>query len=187
MEAMKRFCWIICAAAFLVTGERTAVLADQSMDMSAAQTDAMPYVIKVTPTLAYLDIGSAMGAVTGQLYLIVRFTDSGSHVWVGEARIIRTFLDFSIAEIVSTVEGEQIEMLQRAISMENWEAMSEMPSVTDGTMARVRGFSTCSSGAIGAKVWTWRDCLPATLPVSTASASRDWDCAWATSLVTVGD
>ena len=132
MDAMKRFCWIICAV--VVTMAKTAAVADTGdpMAMSAAQgmavdrTDEMPYVIKVTSSLVYLDIGTAMGAEPGQLYLIVRFTDDGSHVWVGEAKVIRTFLDFSIAEIVSTVEGEGIEILQRAISMEQWQTMAEM-------------------------------------------------------------
>lgn len=77
MDAMKRFCWIICAATSLVTMAKTAAVADtgNSMAMSAAhgiavdRTDKMPYVIKVTSSLVYLDIGTAMGAESGQLYL----------------------------------------------------------------------------------------------------------------------
>ena len=138
MGATQRLPVFICVLTSLLLLTRTAVSAD-AHEMSAGHTEAMPYVIKVTPTLVYLDIGEAMGAAPGHLYLIVRFEDDGSHVWVGEAKIIRTFLDFSIAEIVSTVEGEEIEILQRAISMEHWQSMSEMAQAPDQGMSEATG------------------------------------------------
>ena len=84
----------------------------------------MFYVIKVTPTLVYIDVGKRGGAAVGQLYTIARAEDDeGSYNSIGEVRVIRVFEEFSIAEIAYQVEGEQFEKLQRAIASEVWEQM----------------------------------------------------------------
>ena len=134
MVGTTRWHRIVARAALAVTALATAfptLAGADGHEMAAGDADVFPFVIKVTPTLVYLDSGEAMGSVPGQMYLIVRFGEDGSQHWVGEAKVIRTFLDFCIAEIVSTVEGEQIEILQRAISMERWQAMAAMPAAGD--------------------------------------------------------
>jgi hypothetical protein len=108
---MKRLTWLLVALGFLT--------------VSAGAADT-PYVIKVTPTLVYLDVGKGMGVGSGDMYLILRPREENEpHMWVGEVKIIRVFDEFSIAEIISVVEGERMEILQQAISMEDWEAWSE--------------------------------------------------------------
>ena len=89
----------------------------------------MPYVIKATRTLVYLDTGEIDGTKIGDLYLLVRFEEDGRRVWVAEVEIIRLFEEFSIAEIVSQVQGEEVEILQRAVSMEDWESSEGEPSM----------------------------------------------------------
>ena len=108
---MKRLTWYLGMLGFLA--------------VSAGATD-IPYVIKVTPALVYLDVGKGRGVEMGDMYLILRpRAENEPYVRVGEVEIIRVFDAFSIAEIISVAEDEEIEILQQAIFRRDWEAMSE--------------------------------------------------------------
>lgn len=89
-----------------------------------APAEEMAYVIKVTPALVYLDVGGEAGVRNGDTYVILREKEGG-YAEVGEVRVIRLDAAFCIAEISYVVAGEEIEVLQRAIAMGNWQAMSE--------------------------------------------------------------
>lgn len=82
----------------------------------------MAYVIKVTPTLAYLDVGLAVGATVGESYVILR-EDGSDWMKVGEVQLVRVDEHFSIAEIVDMAADETIEVLHRALARWEWEAM----------------------------------------------------------------
>ena len=77
------------------------------------------YVIKVTPTLAYLDVGEAVGAMEGATYIIMR-EDDDDWVVVGEVQLVRVDEHFSIGEIVDMIDSESIEVLQRAVPLSEW-------------------------------------------------------------------
>ena len=66
---------------------------------AARAEDQMAYVIKVTPTLAYLDVGEAVGAMVGANYTILR-EDGDDWVMVGTVQLVRVDDHFSIGEIV---------------------------------------------------------------------------------------
>ena len=91
------------------------------------QVDApeLLYVIKVTPTLVYLDGGSSVVDM-GETFLILRDSDRGEGLYekVGEVRVIRLYDEFSIAEILAMQEGTQIDVLQRAVSESDFESMA---------------------------------------------------------------
>ena len=93
----------------------------------AAAAEEMSYVIKVTPSLVYLDAGAHKGARIGQAYMVLHAEEDGeSYSEIGDVRIIRLFEEFSIAEIIYQVEGEEFEVLQRAVSSEVWQEMGGM-------------------------------------------------------------
>lgn len=95
-------------------------------EMSAASDDVLGpahYVIKMTPTLAYVDVGAAVGASPGQPYVILR-EEMGLYVPVAKIRILRVFDSFSIAETYLIEPGETVAMLQRAVPADLWEAAS---------------------------------------------------------------
>ena len=101
--------------------------AEAERSPSPAAPSGLPgllYVIKVTPALVYLD-GGESAVNMGERFLILRDSDRGEGLYdkVGEARVIRLFEEFSIAEILSVSAGVEIEVLQRAISAAYWEAM----------------------------------------------------------------
>ncbi len=103
-----------------------------STGWSAAQEmtpeSGMHYVIKVTPTLAYLDVGQASGSAIGAEYIILRpdkRDDRMMHV-VGEVRVLRVFAGFSIAEITSIEPDEEIAVLQRIVPRSDAMAMDAM-------------------------------------------------------------
>lgn len=100
---------------------------------TAADTDGLLYVIKVTPTLLYLD-GGAAAVDMGERFLVLRDRGRGEGLYdkVGEVRVIRRFEEFSIAEILSVAEGAQIEVLQRAISAADWEALASATAGAPG-------------------------------------------------------
>jgi hypothetical protein len=82
--------------------------------MSAATSH---YVIKVTPTLAYLDVGQAAGAAVGAEYIVLRADEDDDEMMlvVGEVRILRVSAGFSIAEITSIEPDEEISVLQQIL------------------------------------------------------------------------
>ena len=100
------------------------VSADEHMMSDSTGGDALGmahYVIKVTPTLAYLDIGSASGAATGQTYVVLR-EEMGLYMPVAKVRVLRVFESFSIAETFLVEPGEAVAMLQRAVASDMWAA-----------------------------------------------------------------
>ncbi|MEE2832609.1 MAG: hypothetical protein VYD18_09660 [Candidatus Latescibacterota bacterium] len=100
------------------------VSADEHMMSDSTGGDALGmahYVIKVTPTLAYLDIGSASGAATGQTYVVLR-EEMGLYMPVAKVRVLRVFESFSIAETFLVEPGEEVAMLQRAVASDMWAA-----------------------------------------------------------------
>ena len=100
------------------------VSADEHMMSDSTGGDALGmahYVIKVTPTLAYLDIGSASGAAPGQTYVVLR-EEMGLYMPVAKVRVLRVFDSFSIAETFLVEPGEEVAMLQRAVASDMWAA-----------------------------------------------------------------
>lgn len=81
------------------------------------------YVIRVTPTLVYLDAGANAGAAEGQSYVIAREQD-GQVVRVGQVRVIRVDAEFAIAEITGVEPGEEIAVLHRALEIAAWEQLT---------------------------------------------------------------
>ena len=91
------------------------------MDGAVDALGAAHYVIKVTPTLAYVDIGSSAGSMTGQTYVLLR-EETGFYVPVAKVRILRVFDSFSIAETYLVEQGETVDMLQRVVEADLWDA-----------------------------------------------------------------
>jgi len=101
------------------------VAADMGESGAEPATEALFYVVRVTPSLVYLDGGLEHGVSMGQDFLIMRENaGQGYYVLVGEASVIRLFGEFCIAEITSVEEGEEISLLQRAVSREAWDHLA---------------------------------------------------------------
>jgi hypothetical protein len=102
------------------------ILASICLLGTAVTAENMNYVIKVTPTLVYIDGGQTHGIHVGDAFIILRAEKKDRFAQVAQVSVIRVFEEFSIAEISSVVGGENIEMLQRAISRMDWEQMGRM-------------------------------------------------------------
>lgn len=128
---MKRLLYLLAVLGFWVAEARAAEMA---------------YVIKVTSALAYLDVGGKAGVRNGDTYVILREKEGG-YAEVGEVRVIRLDAAFSIAEISYVDAGEQMEVLQRAIAMDEWQAMSEPaePTVEEALAGAGRMPAGCRS------------------------------------------
>lgn len=109
----------VCAAAAAQGGAAP----DEAPPMAASASGDSHYVIKVTPTLVYLDVGQAAGAVEGQSYVIAR-EQGGRFVRVGQVRVIRVADGFSIAEIAGVEPGEEIAVLHLALEASLWEGLA---------------------------------------------------------------
>ena len=117
--------------AAMAMGLPTAVGGDEHEEMAseAAMEGKSHYVIKVTPTLVYLDAGSEAGAHGDQSFVIIR-EHEGMYVPVGHVTLIRVYESFSIAEINSIATGEEISVLDRVVMADEWERMApEMESM----------------------------------------------------------
>lgn len=101
--------WWVCLLVLLSLGAGSAGAAEK------------PYVIKVGPALVYLDAGPAQGVAVGDIYAVVR-PEEEQDALVGLVNIIRVEEHFCIAEIGYRAEGEQFEILQRAMPLKEWEA-----------------------------------------------------------------
>jgi hypothetical protein len=115
----------------MAMGLPTAVGGDEHEEMAseAAMEGKSHYVIKVTPTLVYLDAGSEAGAHGDQSFVIIR-EHEGMYVPVGHVTLIRVYESFSIAEINSIATGEEISVLDRVVMADEWERMApEMESM----------------------------------------------------------
>jgi hypothetical protein len=110
------------------------ILAVVAVSAGATRAQEMYYVIKVTPTLLYLDAGLVTGVQPKDHYLILtRDAPDGPYAPVAEVVVVRVAEGYSIAEILSRVEGRPLEVLQRAISAKEWELMA--PPVEDADPA----------------------------------------------------
>ena len=94
------------------------------------------YVIKVTSTLAYLDVGQASGAAIGAEYIVLRADEDDDEMMlvVGEVRVLRVYAGFSIAEITSIEPDEEIAVLQQIVpraDMMAKKAMEERDTESD--------------------------------------------------------
>lgn len=107
------------------------LLAALALIARAARAEELAYVIKVTPALVYLDAGARAGAAAGDIYAVLRPQEQGGHVLVGLVSLIRVEEGFSIAEIGYTAAGERFEILQRAMPLSAWEAMSPAPGAAE--------------------------------------------------------
>lgn len=100
-------------------------VADEGKTGAEPAPEALFYVVKVTPSLVYLDGGLEHGVCMGQDFLIMRQNaGQGYYVLVGEARVIRLTEELSIAEVTSVEEGEEISLLHRAVSREAWDHLA---------------------------------------------------------------
>lgn len=117
--------WFTALLAVLTLGYGPQIaVADQQAELhrGADMASASHYVIKVTPTLAYLDVGSDGGALVGDEYVVVR-EQEGRLVHVGRVTVIRVWAGFSIAEISSVQIGEEIAVLHQVLGIEPWAQM----------------------------------------------------------------
>ncbi|MBT3341712.1 MAG: hypothetical protein HN712_02355 [Gemmatimonadetes bacterium] len=127
-----RFFAMMLCASLLVAGAAQA-------DEMAGDGEAMHYVIKVTPTLAYIDVGQAAGATIGAEYTVLQADDGEEMMLViGEVRVLRVYAGFSIAEITSVEPGQELAILHRvipraeAVSMDILSGGDGAESVEDG-------------------------------------------------------
>ncbi len=129
-------CWPVVALILLWLAVPARVSADEQVTSDSTAGEVLGvayYVIKVTPTLAYLDIGSVSGAAPGQTYVVLR-EETGFYVPVAKVRVLRVFDSFSIAETFLVEPGEEVAMLQRAVAIDMWEAAA--PSLDARQMAQ---------------------------------------------------
>ncbi|MBI2505673.1 MAG: hypothetical protein HYW07_20865 [Candidatus Latescibacteria bacterium] len=112
---MQRSWWVCLLALF-------------SLGAGGASAAEKPYVIKVGPALVYLDAGAQQGVVVGDIYAVVR-PEEEQDALVGLVTLIRVEEHFSIAEIGYRAEGEQFEILQRAMPLAEWEARPVPPQM----------------------------------------------------------
>jgi len=125
LELIRRGGSIAVACALALAASATAAAADEGMAVSERADSPLLYVIKVTPTLAYLDAGQGGGVTLGQDYLLLRENGrQGYYVLVGSARVIRLYDGFCIAEVTGVEEGEEVAVLQRAIARETWDQLA---------------------------------------------------------------
>ena len=90
--------------------------------------DGLPYIIKTTPSLAYIDAGNEAGVIEGDWYIALRQGPDGQpYGEVGHLRVVRVYERFCIAEILATAAGERVAPMQRAVSLEVWRALADMP------------------------------------------------------------
>ncbi len=141
---------------------------------AARAEEQMAYVIKVTPTLAYLDVGEAIGAMVGAGYTILR-EDGDDWVMVGKVQLVRVDDHFSIGEIVEIAEGETIEVLYRAVARWEWEgkgAMSDQGVVRSRSMVGRRSFHLLAGADWGGNAQLSYD--PFTTILTDAKSGTAW-------------
>ena len=121
---------ITALAVLFALGAATPVSA--RMNDATINPDELFYVIKVTPTLVYLDTGIKTGAMVGETFVLLGESDGADpYQQVAEIRVIRVHDEFSIAEVLFVEHGEGIEVLQRAISMDGWLASGSLAMAED--------------------------------------------------------
>ena len=89
---------------------------------------AVSRVIKVTPTLVYLDVAAESGIVIGDRFIIGRAgTEENAFARVAKVQVLRLFEKFLIAEIESDSYGGSIRLLDLAVRLEEWDNMRQKP------------------------------------------------------------
>jgi hypothetical protein len=89
---------------------------------------AVSRVIKVTPTLVYLDVAAESGIVIGDRFIIGRAgTEENAFARVAKVQVLRLFEKFLIAEIESDSYGGSIRLLDMAVRLEEWDNMRQKP------------------------------------------------------------
>ena len=131
MKTVRTYCCCWVAGLLLLVAATSVVTASEQSDAGDISADQMLYIIKVTPTLVYLDAGMTSGIDRGTSYVVLRERDRGDEfARVGQVRVIRVDEEFCIAEILEVEMGEEIDVLQRAISQDRWDSMTAM-AMTD--------------------------------------------------------
>lgn len=87
------------------------------------QSQEMGYVIRVTPTLVYIDKGTDDGVGVGDKHIVIR-SEGETYVPVADISVLRMFPKFSIAEILKRYDKEDIALLQWSIPSDNWFELS---------------------------------------------------------------
>ena len=130
MKTTLRRCLSSAIALFLTLAAAIPTAAQTAVDMM--NPAALLYVIKVTPTLVYMDAGETAGLRVGESYILLAEREGKNKFnGVAEVRVIRVHEEFCIAEILSVEMGQEVEVLQRAISMVDWEMMGAMAMDAD--------------------------------------------------------
>jgi len=83
------------------------------------QSEEMGYVIRVTPTLVYIDKGTDDGIGIGDKHTVIR-SEGETYAPVADVSVLRMFPNFSIAEIVKPYKGENVALLQWSIPTDAW-------------------------------------------------------------------
>ena len=139
MKTVRTYCCLWVSGLLLLLASSSMAVASESIDAGDITPDQMLYIIKVTPTLAYLDAGMTRGIDRGTSYVVLREGDSDDElVRVGQVRVIRVDAEFCIAEILEVGMGEEIDVLQRAMSQDTWDSMTPV-TTGDGDMAHPAG------------------------------------------------
>ncbi|MEW6750184.1 MAG: hypothetical protein AB1505_04320 [Candidatus Latescibacterota bacterium] len=89
---------------------------------AVASQARMPCVIRVAGPLAYVDVGTRQAAHVGDVYVVLRQTPSG-YAEVARVGLIRLSEQYSIAEVLESQEGEELQVLQWAVPLPVWDEM----------------------------------------------------------------
>ncbi len=120
MKTSTRLTSILLLGALLTVGAGAS-----RVQASEGMVADLLYVIKTTPALVYLDAGTLEGMRLGDEYLLLRENGRARFVQVGEARVVRVSEEFCIAELMSVEAGYEIEVLDQAISVKDWQALAD--------------------------------------------------------------
>ena len=83
------------------------------------QSEEMGYVIRVTPTLVYIDKGTDDGIGIGDKHTVIR-SEGDAYAPVADISVLRMSPNFSIAEIIRPYKGENVALLQWSIPTDAW-------------------------------------------------------------------
>lgn len=121
MKMSTKLTGLLILAAFLLP---LAASSTGAQDSEGGVVADLLYVIKTTPSLVYMDAGELEGVGVGDQYLLLREDGRARFLQVGEARVIRVFEEFCIAELLSVAAGHMVEVLDQAISVRDWQALA---------------------------------------------------------------
>lgn len=106
-----------------------------STGMCFAQELQYQHVVKVTPVFVYLDGGLLAGIDVNDRFIIVRPEQrGGGFTKIAEVVVLRTFEKMAIAEIMSISSDNAIEILDFAISEDEWKSIESGVKTERGTI-----------------------------------------------------